>query len=116
MTVIIDDYKALDMLMNRVADWTQEDDVYKLFEQMYKRYIENGIFNGGEFDVMTIVDNDYINYTEVVYEGEENFNKLLECYKKNGCSDVSEDTNYSCIEAVDDEENPTMFLVRTKEG
>ena len=65
MLVYIDDDTALDMLMERVHYWTDDDDVRMLFEKYYEQIIFEGVFNGGDFDVMGIVDNDYINYTSV---------------------------------------------------
>ena len=65
MFVYIDDDTALDMLMERVYYWTDDNDVRMLFEKYYEQMIFEGVFNGGDFDVMGIVDNDYVNYTSV---------------------------------------------------
>ena len=64
MTVNIDDDTALDMLVDRVRFWTDDDDVVELFAKYYESCIFNGLFEGSDFNVMSIVDNDYVNWTE----------------------------------------------------
>ena len=61
--------------------------------------------------VMEIVDNDYVNYCQIITkEDDENFDKILEAYK-NGDGDIScEHLGYSYVEAVNDDE--TAILVR----
>lgn len=61
--VTIDEDTALDMLVDRVRFWTDDDDVVGLFAEYYSECIDNGLFEGSEFNVMSIVDNDYVNYT-----------------------------------------------------
>jgi hypothetical protein len=79
---------------------------------MYDNYIESGVFDSGEFDVMQIVDNDYINWCNVISEGDEEYNGIKEIYDRDGLGDISceEDLNggYSFIEA----EYDGCFLVR----
>lgn len=113
MTIKVNEEQALDMLMERVEFWTGDLEVQALFRQMYESYIDCGCFDGGEFDTMQIVDNDYINWTSVICEGEADFDKLKEIYNEQGIGDCScEIGGYSYIEAVDDGEDPQMFLVR----
>lgn len=116
INVKIEKNDALNMLVERVEYWTQDRDEIALFEKMYDDYIFNGCFDGGEFDVMSIVDNDWVNYTAIIRAGDEDFEKVLKVYKEQGLGDCScEDFDYykiNFIEAVDDEENPKMFLVR----
>ena len=115
--VLMDKEDALDLLIDRVKFWKKDDDVVELFAKMYEGYLDGGIFENTEFDVNGIVDNDVINYCEVVSKGDDDFEKLLKVYQERGLGDVSEiDFDYykiSFIEAVDDEEDPTMFLIRT---
>ena len=66
MYVNIDNYEAIDMLVERVKYWTDDDDTIELFEQYYTNMVEGGCFDGGNFDVMSIVDNDYVNNTTIV--------------------------------------------------
>lgn len=113
MLVKIDDDMAIDMLVERVRYWTQDEDIISLYEKMYENYVYGGIFEGGEFDVMKIVDNDYVNWTRVIYNDEEDFEEILKIYKEQGFGDCSCETEIAdFIESVDDEENPKMFLVR----
>lgn len=64
ITVKIDEDVLLNALIDRVAIWTDGDeDTTKLFEVYYQRLIDGGCFEGAEVDVMSIVDNDYINWT-----------------------------------------------------
>ncbi len=64
MTVTIDNETALDMLVERVREWTDDDDVVALFATYYEGLVDEGAFEGSDFDVMAIVDNDYVNWTE----------------------------------------------------
>ena len=114
--VKMDKESALNMLLQRVRYWTDDEEEVGLFEKMYDDYLWNGVFSESEFDVMQIVDNDWINYTAIIRPDDNDFKKLLKIYKKQGLGDVS-DTDFdeykiSFIESVDDETNPTMFLVR----
>ena len=78
MYVKIDEYDAIDMLVKRVEYWTDDSDVIELFEQYYTSMVEGGCFDGHDFDVMSIVDNDYVNNTSIVYR--EDFEKDREEY------------------------------------
>lgn len=106
----------LELLVNRVRYWTEDEDVVSLYEKMYDDYIFNGCFETGEFDVKQIVDNDWVNYTAVISEGDTDFEKLSKVYEEQGRGDCSsedfDEYKISFIEAVDDEQNPKMFLVR----
>lgn len=70
MYVEIDNADALDMLMSRIEYWTDDATIYELYEQMYENAIEDGVFDGGLFNVMQIVDNDYVNWCTVYEEGD----------------------------------------------
>lgn len=112
MLVRIDEDTALDMLMNRVEHWTNDMTTYHLYESMYESYIDSGVFDGGEFDVMAIVDNDYINYCDVVSEGDEAYKDVKKLYDEQGLGDISCEYElnhgYNFIEA----EYDGSFLVR----
>lgn len=114
--VLMDKDEVLDLLIERVRVWKDDDDVVSLYEKMYEHDLDAGVFENMEFNVKQIVDNDVINYCEVISEGDDDFEKLVKVYQERGLSDVSDtDFDYyriSFIEAVDDEENPKMFLVR----
>ena len=66
ITVQIDEDTLLDMLMNRLETWTSDDDTLELFNKFYENRIDGGCFDGAELDVMSIVDNDYINNTSII--------------------------------------------------
>lgn len=65
ITLKLDEDTAVEMLVNRVGYWTDDNDVIELFEQYYENMVYNGCFDGSDFDVMSIVDNDYVNNTSV---------------------------------------------------
>lgn len=120
ITVKMDEDTALDMLMDRLEYWIKdhsEASKYidrKLYEQMYSEYLENGVFSSMEFDPMNIVDNDYINYCQIVEpDDDENYKKLDEFYQKNGIGDISgEDIEGSYIEAACNYEGQNYYLIR----
>lgn len=102
MLVDIDEDDIVEILVNRLKSrWTDDPVTIDLYEQMYQNYVDANvdIFQG--HSVMEIVDNDYVNYCDVVSQGDENYDKLLELYDENGLGDVStEDVGYSYIEAA----------------
>lgn len=69
VTVTIDEDDLLDMLMDRVNEWTTDN--ADLFEKMYKGMIDGGCFEGTELNIMGTVDNDYVNYFTVLYREDE---------------------------------------------
>lgn len=104
ITVNLDNDDALEMLMERVSHWT-DGTTLELFEKMYNNQIHSGCFDGCEFNVMNIVDNDYVNWCSVIWDNEEEFEELLETYKKG-----EREYKHYVIEAVSDDE--TAILVR----
>lgn len=107
---------VVEALVDRVRFWTRSIEVIELYRKMYENYVYNGLFDGIELDVNVIVDNDYVNYCDIIDEDREYFQEILEAYKKNGLGDCSTEFGsgygYSFIEAVDDEDEPKTFLVR----
>lgn len=88
INVKIDENVLLNLLMDRVEYWTQDNITRKLFEIYYRDLIENDLFEGLTIDIAYIVDNDYINYTTVLTpeEFEEQFNSsttILASLKEN---------------------------------
>lgn len=112
MLVKIDNEMALNMLMDRLYFWNVDDVTYHLFEKMYEYYIDGGCFEGTEFDVMQIVDNDYVNWCSVIREGDEAYEDIKKLYDMQGLGDISCDyelnNGYNFIEA----EYNGNFLVR----
>lgn len=110
-TVKISTDTLLNMLMDRLDEWHPDQAVRKLYEQMYENYVDGGVFDGGEFDPMLIVDNDWVNYCDVIDSNDENFQKILELYDQ-GEYDIScEHLGYSFIEAVSNDRD--LILVRS---
>ena len=113
MLVNIDNEQAIEMLLERLEHWTNDDTVYHLYEAMYENYVYGGCFEGGEFDVMEIVDNDYVNWCTVISEGDEAYEDIKKLYDEEGCTDISCEHGlnhgYSFIEA----EYDGNFLVRS---
>lgn len=74
--VRIDEDVLVEMLMDRLHTFWNPDDVT---EQLYRQYYEdcayNGVFEDTEFDVSSIVDNDWVNNLDVITEDDfENYN------------------------------------------
>lgn len=103
MRVEINDATAVEMLLNRLSYWTDDETAHRLYEQMYENYVESGCFDGGEFNVMHIVDNDFINWCDVVKEGDDAYNGIAKLYEEQGLGDIScekeDNGGYSFIEA-----------------
>lgn len=104
ITVQMEDYELLNMLLDRLDYWGREDE-RDLYEKMYQNYLDSGVFECMEFNVNYIVDNDVVNYCSVISREDypKDYDKLLELYEK-GERDVSceefEELNVSYIEAV----------------
>ena len=113
MLVNIDNEQAVDMLLKRLEHWTDDDTTYRLYEIMYESYVDSGCFDGRNFDVMEIVDNDYVNWCTVISEGDEAYKDIKKLYDEQGLGDISceYDLNngYNYIEA----EYEGSFLVRS---
>lgn len=107
VNVRVDSDVLLDLLVDRLDFWTSLDDEDKeLFSQMYENNINGGLFEGAEFNVMHIVDNDVVNWCSVLHKdelSEEDFNKLKSLYDE-GERDIScesfECGNIGFIEAM----------------
>ena len=113
ITVQIEEYDLLEMLLERCEAWSTSKDNIDLFEKMYQHFIDGGCFDGAELNIMSIVDNDVVNYCTVIEKGEKDFKKLLKLYKQGdydvSCEDFKE-YSISYIEAVSDDE--TRILIR----
>jgi hypothetical protein len=117
ITVQIDEDDLLEMLMDRVAVWTNDIEVRDLYEKMYESYAYGGVFEGAKLNIMSIVDNDYVNYCSTLCKedcSEADWKKLVELYE-DGNRDISceefEDIRYNFIEAMNDER--TLALMRS---
>lgn len=112
MLVRIDETTVIDMLVNRLAYWTDDTLTHELYRKMYRNYVEGGVYEGCELDVMVIVDNDYVNNCDVVCEGDDAYDDIKRLFEEQGTGDISceHDLNhgYSYIEA----EHEDSFLLR----
>ena len=110
INIRIDEEELIEMLVDRVRFWTDDSDIIDLYEAMYENYAEGGCFDGAELNIMSIVDNDYVNWCTVLTEGDEHYAEIKAIYDEQGLGDCScEDDWYSYIEA----EKDGMFLVRS---
>lgn len=70
ITVEIDTDDLCEMLQDRVRYWTDDSEVLELFDEYYEHAVFNGYFDGATLDVMSIVDNDYVNNFSILTRGE----------------------------------------------
>ena len=112
MLVRIDNDTALNMLMDRLNYWTDDETVCSLYEIMYENYIDGGVFDGGEFDVMAIVDNDYVNWCTVISEGDEGYEDIKKLYDEQGLGDISCEDELNCGYDFIEAEYDGSFLLR----
>ena len=98
---------VIDLLVNRVSFWSNNEEVVDLYKQMYERYIDEEVFDN--LDINLIVDNDFINDCTIIEKGDEEFEKVQELAKE-GYYDISCETSYSFIEAYN--EDYSLILVR----
>lgn len=108
MLVRIDNDTAVDMLMDRLSYWTDDEDVHALYRKMYTNSVENGCFDGREFDIREIVDNDYVNWCSVIDESDEAYEEIKKLYDDDEYDVSCIDCGYSYIEA----EHNGYFLMR----
>lgn len=112
INVKIEDWQLLEMLLERCEAWGTSKNNIDLFEKMYQNYIDGGVFDDAELNIMSIVDNDVVNYCSVIEKGEKDFEKLLKLYH-DGEYDVScenfENIHPSFIEAVSDDKKRILI-------
>lgn len=104
----IEEEDLINLLDERVGHWTDDEDVAELYHEYYENAVYGGCFDGCEFDVKVIVDNDYVNYKRVVYPSDDNYETIKKLYDKNGCGDVS--CECDCCDYIEAEHNG-LFLV-----
>jgi len=115
ITVQLDESEALDMLMNRVeefGDYHPGDVEYTLYEKMYENAIDSGAFDNATFNVMTIVDNDIVNYCKIIGPEDDDYETIVDLYDTQGLGDISSESDYGYIEAVEKENGKNYFLLR----
>lgn len=113
ITVQMEESDVLDLFIQRINYWTENPVIATLYADMYKRLLEGGCFDNTRLNIPEIVDNDYVNNCMVISPNDPDFDKYVRIYKERGPCDVSvEGLSYSYIESVDDEDAPTLMLVR----
>lgn len=98
ITVRIDEDTLLDMLMDRVEYWTSDSCTQDLFRDYYENLIYSGCFEDCELDIMSIVDNDYVNNLTTISR---------EDFEQWGIEDKEDDK----VEAFNEEED--LYLIKT---
>ena len=98
ITITIDENILLDLLMNRVKYWTSDETIMDLYRDYYMGMIDSGCFEGCTVDIMSIVDNDYINNLAVI--SKEDFNQW-------NIEDKTDD------KIVASNEDADLYLIRT---
>ena len=66
VTVTVDEDALLEMLLDRLDFWTNDKSVKNLYRDYYEGLAYSGCFEGCKLDIMSIVDNDYINYLATI--------------------------------------------------
>lgn len=98
-----------DMIAQELRGWTDDDDIIELYQEMYESHDYSDFEYG---NIRSVVDNDYINNTTRLYEGDEAYEDIMALYDQYGCGDIymysSLNHGYECIEA----ENNGIILVR----
>lgn len=61
VTVTIAEDTLLEMLLDRLEFWTSDESEINLYRDYYEGLVYSGCFEGCNLDIMSIVDNDYIN-------------------------------------------------------
>lgn len=70
VNVKIDEDTLVEMLMDRLDSWNPTDEAETLYQDYYENLVYEHVFDGREFDVYKIVDNDWVNNLSVVGEDE----------------------------------------------
>lgn len=107
--ILMDENDLIDLLVERVEFWTQDEEVINLYRQMYEYEYDISCFDGRELDIKKIVDNDYINYCRIIEEGDEDYEEVKKL-AMSGERDCYENTIYDHIEAFNDDYS--LILVR----
>ena len=61
VTVTVNEDTLLEMLLDRLKFWTSDESVINLYRDYYEGLVYSGCFEGCTLDIMSVVDNDYIN-------------------------------------------------------
>ena len=61
IAITINEDTLLEMLLDRLEYWTSDEDVINLYRDYYEGLVYSGCFEGCNLDIISIVDNDYLN-------------------------------------------------------
>lgn len=78
VNVRIDEETLIEMLIDRLKEWTIDPDTIELFENYYTDIVHGGCFEGAELDISVRVDNDYINYFRVMEKDDPEYTWAIE--------------------------------------
>lgn len=108
MLIKLDIKDFLELLVERIEYFTDDENIIGLFKVMYSNLINAGCFLENEaIDIAELVDNDYFNYCHVIDSDNENYGKIKALYEE-GEYDIScEELDCNFIEA----EYNGLFLV-----
>ena len=98
VTVTVNENTLLEMLLDRLEYWTSDEDVINLYRDYYEGLVYSGCFEGCTLDIMSIVDNDYVNNLTTISK---------EDFKQCGIESEIDDK----IVAFNEEED--LYLIRT---
>lgn len=76
INVQIDETTLLDLFMDRLEYWTSDKDVQELYKEYIEHLINDGCFEGAELDVMSCIDNLYVNDTIIMDKEELESNNI----------------------------------------
>lgn len=99
INVQIDETTLLNLLMDRLEYWTTDSEVLELYEKYLQDLITSGCFESAELDVSLIVDNLYINDTEVT--------------DKEGLVKIYNINSDNCERILASDEDKGLYLVST---
>ena len=66
INVQVDEENLLDLLMQRVEYWNKDVNILNLYEQYLKDLIDGGCFEGVNLNISLLIDNLYINDTQIM--------------------------------------------------
>ena len=66
VNVQINEEDLLDLLMQRMEYWTTDTYILNLYEQYLENLIDGGCFEGANLDISLLVDNLYVNDTQIM--------------------------------------------------
>lgn len=66
INIQIDEEDLLDLLMQRMEYWTEDANILNLYEQYLKDLIDGGCFEGANLDISVLIDNLYVNDTQIM--------------------------------------------------